>query len=372
MDLERLQRDWNDLARKDAMWAVLTGPLGAERRWDPAAFFKTGTDEIASLLDRLRAAGAMPALDRALDFGCGVGRLTQALGGHFARTDGVDISAVMIEQARRLSRRAAACHYHLNTAGDLALFGDATFDFIYSSITLQHMAPEFSRRYIGEFFRVARPGGVAVFQIPSHLVHVERPQTRQEGALPAQDCHATISAAAALRCAPGAVLPLRVMIRNDGTRAWSASGRDGDAQFAVRLGDHWRGRFGRMRIFDDLRTGLPFDLAPGESMEIGIAPTAPGKPGVWNLELDMVQEYVRWFAEAGSKTARVRVRVDSRLPPGTVEGLPAVMEMHGIPRPEVEALIAASGGELVAIEEDDAPGPGWASYRYIARRAVRP
>jgi SAM-dependent methyltransferase len=369
VDLERLQRDWNDLARKDAMWAVLTGPLGAERRWDPDAFFKTGTDEIASLLDRLRAAGAMPRLDRALDFGCGVGRLTQALGGHFARTDGVDISAVMIDQARGLNRRGAACEYHLNTASDLALFADATFDFIYSSITLQHMAPEFSRRYIREFFRVARPGGVAVFQVPSHVVHVERPQTRQEGALPALDCHATISTAVSLRCAPGAVLPLRVLIRNNGSRVWSASGREEDKQFAVRLGDHWRGRFGRMRVFDDLRTGLPFDLAPGESMEVGITPAAPVKPGVWILELDMVQEYVRWFAEAGSRTARVRVRVDSALPPGTVDGLPAVMEMHGIPRPEVEALIADAGGELAGVEEDDAPGPGWASYRYIARRA---
>jgi hypothetical protein len=104
-------------------------------------------------------------------------------------------------------------------------------------------------------------------------------------------------------------------------------------------------------------------------MEVGITPAAPVKPGVWILELDMVQEYVRWFAEAGSRTARVRVRVDSALPPGTVDGLPAVMEMHGIPRPEVEALIADAGGELAGVEEDDAPGPGWASYRYIARRA---
>lgn len=370
MDLERLQRDWNDLARKDAMWAVLTGPLGAERRWDPDAFFKTGTDEIGSLLGRLQAAGAMPRLEHALDFGCGVGRLTQALGGHFARTDGVDISAVMIEKARGLNRRGDACRYHLNTAGDLQLFTDATFDFVYSSITLQHMAPEFSRRYIAEFFRVARPGGVAVFQIPSHVVHVERPQTRQDGALPAQQCLATISTASALRCAPGAALPLRVMIRNAGERVWSASGREDDAKFPVRLGNHWRGRFGRMRVFDDRRTGLPFDLAPGESMEIGITPTAPMKPGVWMLELDMVQEFVRWFAEAGSKTARVRVRVDPRLPAGAVEGLPAVMEMHGIPRPDVERLIAGAGGELIGIEEDDAPGPGWVSHRYIARRST--
>jgi SAM-dependent methyltransferase len=368
MDLERLQRDWNDLARKDAMWAVLTGPLGAERRWDPDAFFKTGTDEISALLDRLRAAGHSPRMDRALDFGCGVGRLTQALGGHFARTDGVDISAVMIEQARALNRRGASCHYHLNSAGDLSLFGDGLFDFVYSSITLQHMAPQFSRRYIAEFFRVLRPGGIAVFQIPSHTVHVERPQTHQTSALPSADSRASISTVAALRCAPGAPLPLRAMIRNDGSAVWSASSRDDDGRLAIRLGNHWRGRFGRMRVFDDRRTGLPFDLAPGESLEVGITPAAPQQPGLWILELDMVQEFVRWFAEAGSKTTRVRVRVDRSLPPDAVEGLPAVMEMHGIRREDVETLITQSGGVLGGVEEDDAPGPGWVSYRYIARR----
>jgi hypothetical protein len=127
-----------------------------------------------------------------------------------------------------------------------------------------------------------------------------------------------------------------------------------------------------MRQHDDLRTGLPFDLSPGESVEIGISPIAPAARGTHVLELDMVQEYVRWFADAGSKTARIRVTVDPSLGPGEVQGLPAVMEMHGIRRPDVEALIARCEGELLAADPDDAPGPGWTSYRYIARRQRGP
>jgi SAM-dependent methyltransferase len=365
--LQQLQRDWNGLARKDAMWAVLTGPFGAERSWDPDAFFQTGVDEISSLLGRLGAAGIAPPPGRALDFGCGPGRLTQALAGHFAHVDGVDIASTMIEQARALNRHGNACTYHLNTAGDLQLFAGGSFDFIYSSITLQHMEPRHSRRYIEEFFRVARPGGVAVFQIPSHPIAIVRPQTRQAGPLPPDACRAAISVPSNLRCAPGATLPLRVGIRNLGTAVWSASYRPEDEEFAVRLGNHWRGRFGRMRRFDDLRTGLPFDLAPGASIEIGINPIAPAR-GMWILELDMVQEHVRWFAEAGSTTARIRIRVDNRLQPGEVQGQPPVMEMHGIPRPEVESLIASAGGELLLVEADESPGPEWASFRYVARR----
>ena len=42
--------------------------------------------------------------------------------------------------------------------------------------------------------------------------------------------------------------------------------------------------------------------------------------------------------------------------------------MHGIPRTDVESLIAASGATLLAADDNDAPGPGWTSYRYIARK----
>jgi predicted ATP-grasp superfamily ATP-dependent carboligase len=38
---------------------------------------------------------------------------------------------------------------------------------VYSSITLQHMAPQLAESYIREFFRIARPGAHVIFQLPS-------------------------------------------------------------------------------------------------------------------------------------------------------------------------------------------------------------
>ena len=102
-------------------------------------------------------------------------------------------------------------------------------------------------------------------------------------------------------------------------------------------------------------------------MEIAINPVAPHKPGTYILELDMVQEHVRWFARWWSRRARTRVHVDPALESGVVQGLPPRIEMYGMPRREVEALIAACGGVLLAVDDNDAPGPGWTSYRYIAR-----
>mgnify|MGYP007054663009 FL=1 len=88
------------------------------------------------------------------------------------------------------------------------------------------------------------------------------------------------------------------------------------------------------------------------------------------MELDMVQEHVTWFGAHGSPVARIRVTVDRALPPNTVTGIPRRMEMYGIPKDEVEPLIASSGAVLLAADPDDAPGPGWTSYRYYSRRSL--
>lgn len=368
MSLTDLQRSWDELARKDAMWAVLTGPVGADRRWSADEFFGTGREEVAFILDRVAHAGLTPAWGRALDFGCGVGRLTQALAGRFARADGIDISAAMVEQARSLNQFGDRCQYHVNAAADLALFPDATFDFVYSSITLQHIEPQYSRRYVDEFFRVVRPGGVVVFQLPSHPLADERPRTACDGPLPDEAFRASIKAPERLECLAGERLIVPTVVRNTSSVTWPARGRDDDTR-SVRLGNHWRSRFGFMRVFNDRRERLPYDVAPGESVELGLEVYVPAKPGVYILELDMVQENVRWFASVGSPPTRIRVRVHPARPVADADpAAPARMQMHGIPRAEVEQIIAARGGRLLTVEENDAAGGGWRSFRYCATR----
>jgi SAM-dependent methyltransferase len=122
--------------------------------------------EIAEVLTTVAALGLPLVWGRALDFGCGVGRLTQALAEHFAEVDGVDISQAMLTLAVHYNRHGERCRYHLNETADLTRFANETFDFIYSSITLQHMPPRFARSYLREFLRVLKPAGVLVFQLP--------------------------------------------------------------------------------------------------------------------------------------------------------------------------------------------------------------
>ena len=168
-EFRHLQETWDALGAEDPLWAVLSAPGTRGNRWDPHEFFATGQAEIAALFDDLATRGVAMQHGRALDFGCGVGRLTQALATRFDRVDGVDIAESMIATARRFNRHGDRCTYHVNERADLSLFGDGVFDLIYSRITLQHIPPEFTKRYIIEFARVLSPGGVAVVHIPDGM-----------------------------------------------------------------------------------------------------------------------------------------------------------------------------------------------------------
>ena len=93
MDLKHLQPQWDEWGKRDPLWAILSDH--GERSLED--FFARGRAEIAQRLEGLQAKGVDPPRLRALDFGCGMGRLTQALCDHFAECDGVDVAPSMIE-----------------------------------------------------------------------------------------------------------------------------------------------------------------------------------------------------------------------------------------------------------------------------------
>ncbi|MBN1439942.1 MAG: methyltransferase domain-containing protein [Anaerolineales bacterium] len=62
-------------------------------------FFATGVQENESQLEFLRTIHLNPDRPRALDFGYGIGRLTQPLAIHFKEIIGVDIAPLMLKLA---------------------------------------------------------------------------------------------------------------------------------------------------------------------------------------------------------------------------------------------------------------------------------
>lgn len=170
MNLNRLQDHWNALGKIDPLEAILSrdGTIGGQ--WNVEEFFATGDREIDAAMKSIKDLGMSIPQSKALDFGCGIGRLTQALGRYFQEAYGVDIAPSMLDLANRYNRLGKKCHYLLNEADHLMLFPDGSFDLIYSVITLQHMQPKYSKKYIREFLRILAPGGVLVFQIPSEPI----------------------------------------------------------------------------------------------------------------------------------------------------------------------------------------------------------
>src|SRR4051794_28283830 len=109
MKLDELKRNWEALGEQDALWAILSVPEKRGGGWDLDAFFATGRAEVAELLDLSRRLDPPRERGTALDFGCGVGRISQALAEHFDRVIGVDVAESMVREARRLNRHGDAC-----------------------------------------------------------------------------------------------------------------------------------------------------------------------------------------------------------------------------------------------------------------------
>ena len=167
MSLDQLQDDWTRLGKEDPLWAVYVAPGTRGGKWDVEAFFDLGRREVDGALAALPGLGLAPGRLRALDFGCGVGRLSQALAAHVDEVTGLDIAPSMLDKARELDRSGGRVRFVLNQEPNLAVITTASVDIVYSSLVLQHMPPELARGYLAEFVRVLAPGGVAIFQVAS-------------------------------------------------------------------------------------------------------------------------------------------------------------------------------------------------------------
>ena len=161
-DLNETMRDWDSLAAKDALWAILTDAGKVNGQWDIEEFMATGDAEIQTVMDHLASISCHPMTNgAALDFGCGVGRLTQAMSRRFTSCIGVDISREMIQRAVLLNQHEH-CRYVANSDARLP-FADGSFSFIYSNIVLQHVPRRLAAEYLREFVRVLTCDGVLVF-----------------------------------------------------------------------------------------------------------------------------------------------------------------------------------------------------------------
>lgn len=379
-ELDRLRDVWETHAKDDPLWAILSDPEKMGGKWDLDEFLQTGLDDIDQLFETLSSNDIEFERSSALDFGCGVGRLTQALARSFESVCGVDISPTMVENARSLNRYGDKCTYRVNVRPDLRLFEDDRFSFVYSSIVLQHIEPEVAKKYLAEFGRILKPGGLVVFQLPS--------QFKTEKCLPAAAYSTSIQCAEQnLSWLPSSRATLAVSVRNSSPVPWPC-----EPDQPIVLGNHWLDEAGGMIRQDDGRAMLPRVVLPGETVDLTLDVNTPAVAGRYTLELDLVQEGIAWFKSKGAQTLRLPVEILSRAAEAPMspsdadirtagilgDAPPAIKEslegsgMYYIPRPEVVALLHQNGMRLEFIIPAENGGPSYPGYFYFARAVKAP
>jgi ubiquinone/menaquinone biosynthesis C-methylase UbiE len=168
MKFQKYQDDWENIGERDPYWGILSHPGKRGGKWDLDEFFDSGRLEVDGLMEHLGDLFDSCNHNAALDFGCGVGRITRSLAKYFNTVIGIDISNAMIRLAAELNSDYLNCSFMHNPKNNLKIIDSNSIDFLYSHITLQHIPNQFKMNYLMDFCRVLSPGGLLVFQCPSN------------------------------------------------------------------------------------------------------------------------------------------------------------------------------------------------------------
>jgi ubiquinone/menaquinone biosynthesis C-methylase UbiE len=158
-----MREDWNSRARKDAKYYVAFG----RRAQNDDEFFDSGAEMVSSIEAELKRLPEFtnPHARRALEIGCGPGRLMRPLSRHFGEIHGVDVSDEMVRLARENLAGIPHAHVHHTPDSNLAAFADESFDLVYSYAVFQHIPKrEVVFGYLKEARRVLKTGGIARLQ----------------------------------------------------------------------------------------------------------------------------------------------------------------------------------------------------------------
>ncbi len=112
------------------------------------------------------------------------------------------------------------------------------------------------------------------------------------------------------RMAPGQELELDVTLRNASSVAWPGGAGTTGLAYTVRLSHRWLQGDKVVRDYGQTRVELPTVVSPGQTITVRALVTAPGTPGRYQVQVDLVHENVAWFEHrgAGRKLVDVEVR----------------------------------------------------------------
>lgn len=158
-DPSDMKGDWNRRAVDNAAYYIATTNWESEEKFDDSGrrdaemFFEQDQD-------------LLTAEATVLDIGCGIGRMDRHVASRVGRLIGVDVSGEMVARARARLAEFDNVEFVEVDGRSLAPVADASVDVVFSHIVFQHVPRDPVRRMWHEAFRVLRPGGRFLFQVP--------------------------------------------------------------------------------------------------------------------------------------------------------------------------------------------------------------
>ncbi len=162
--IERVGEIWEEKAQENALYYSNIGTKSAAQVTEDE-LRRTGVVDYERLVLRdptIEDLIKSSTPRKVLDFGSGVGRMTEYFTDDFDVVHGVDISKTMIEGAKKRVPKATFSVFD----GQVLPYEPEDFDLIFSYQVLQY-APSVSdvERYLKEFYRILKQGGVAKLQL---------------------------------------------------------------------------------------------------------------------------------------------------------------------------------------------------------------
>lgn len=166
--------DWKRFGETDPYYGVLSDTGYQGRALSPVMrrkFFLSGERHVHLLLQVLRDGFGEYATGSALDFGCGVGRITQALAAEFDHVVGLDIAPGMLAEANRNAAQDDLANVDYRNSIEPDAIEPRSYDLVHSYIVLQHIPVAVGEPIIEKLINAVAPGGVGALHMtiaPAH------------------------------------------------------------------------------------------------------------------------------------------------------------------------------------------------------------
>ncbi len=162
-----MKADWDRRARENARYYIATHNFESE-----VEFSQSGERDVGNFF--LELEHLLQPDVAALDLGCGIGRMDEFVAPKVSHLVGLDVSGEMIARASARLADVPNLEFVEGDGVGLGPFPDGSFDLVFSYIVFQHAPREVFAGYLPEIFRVLKPGGSFVFQLPE-VLHEDPP-----------------------------------------------------------------------------------------------------------------------------------------------------------------------------------------------------